>query len=652
MILVYIVFIALLFVVASGAGFTLVSRIRSAQALTPAEALGVSFAIGIMALYFAVMLVGRYRLDFASMSAVLAAAAALAVPGWRHYPWRRLQADISGLLRLCRQDLIAAILLVAVIGVLLSALLQGLAPPNDYDSLMYHLAFPHLDVERGVILPLWDRGMPHGFFPQLTGNLYRLILAVAGEAPVQMLTGIMGTVVTVSTAAICRRVGGNLRLQLGAALAYCACRVVVWQMATPEVEIALTMFTVLAILCSLAWFKEQTLGLAVLTGLMLGGGLAVKFHGLVIAVGLAIPLLIFALRQPMRLIPQLLIAALAGIAIFIPHSALNYYYSGNPLYPIFNNVFMHEGRDYFHGVNLLYGIGRSVTDIIPTLWFLSVHPMEFFDGMVLGAPYLLALAPLAVLSRKNADRSGVLTVVFITYYIVWFYFLSQQVRFLSPILPIVAIWAAIGASVLWQHASNKAVFRFIAGVLLTLLIINQSLFVGIYAALRLPPALGLMSAEVYHTRTPTLGGAYYGLCQWVRENTGKTEWLLSMVVPHSSYCPQDKSIIRVFPQEEKSWIKTGTPPNLSKSEFVCYYLNQDIRWVIVPKSYENRRNISGESKFIELNLEDNRFGLHLKQVIASLSPVYSETLVSVYDGRQIRDGLVRDNPARDCKAVH
>ena len=628
-------YIGIFALVCLGLGWPLVARCDRENALMGVERTAAAFCSGTAIISLAVFFVGRVRLDAISMGWLSAVALLLAMPGLVGIPWRQARASAIDAWVSAHNNWGEATLWLVLIVVSFSALVQGMAPPNDYDSLMYHLAFPKLDVERGVIGQNWDRGMPHAFFAELTADLTRLILASVGDRPVQLVCGLYGIAAAMGSAALAKRVGCGRAVALLAAVLFLVSRAVVWEMATAEVEVPLAAFMVLALCALLAWRERDDGGLLVLCGLLLGAGLLVKFHGA--ALGLAMGLLMLA-RRPFR--PGIIIAAAgAALILYLPHAVEMARMTGNPLFPMMNQVFTPGGVDYFDELRKQYGIGRDPLDLLRALWAMSVTPMQHFDGMVLGAPYFLALAPLAVFARTRLRHQDALLVVAGLYYLLWFYFLSQQVRFLMPIFPILAVWSAVGAANVWSLSSSSRMTRAAALVALTMLAANQAMFVGIYAAIRVPPALGLVDAESYHTHTPTMTGAYYAPCKWVEAHTAPDERILSLITPHSYYCPQAAATMHQFRNEERSWFTTGESPPMERAEFIQRFRDAQFRWVLVPMAYEHRRNDTGIAERWLSNLDRDRFGVHIGPVLHNLAPVVTDPFVAVYDGRQVLEGL-------------
>lgn len=621
--------------VATGLGWPLVVRLDKSSTLNGAERVMVAFLLGVIGIYFAVFAVGSWRLDGFTMGGVSIAALMASLPGLRGMPWGRLRAAIGEAIASARRSPLEAGLWLALIGTLVSVLVQGMAPPNDYDSLMYHLAGPKLDVERGVIAPIWQRGMPHFFFPALAGHLYRLILASMGEPAVQMVTGLFGIAGSIGAAALGRRMNLPRAGWLLAALMFAACRFMVWEMATAEVEVALSAYAVAALVVFMAWRSEGG-WIVVLGGLMLGGGLLTKFHGIAVAIAVGLPMAVVAIRRPGG-VWQLTLASVAGIAMFVPHMAVMAAITGNPLYPMFNNVFTQGGLDYFTDLRGAYGIGRDPLAILLAPVAMSVLPMRYFDGMTLGAPYLVALAPLAVLLRPRLRHVWPVAAAIGIYYLIWFYLLSQQVRFLAPVIPMVAVFAGAGAIALVQRSAG--VLRFAAVAVLAMLALNQGMFVAIYSILRLPPALGLVSPAAFHANTPTMTGAFYATCTWITQRIKSGEAVLSVLTPHSYYCPQAAAVTRIFPGEERAWQRTGRASNLSRDEFLSRFREGNYRYVIVSVGAENRRNEAAEPIFVPVDLAESRLGIHLKTATQGLKPLAVDQFTAVFDGREVLSAL-------------
>jgi len=342
---------SVLFVIAfavgmTGIGWSVVERLDPAGRLNGGERLALAFATGCYAIYFGVFAIGPFRLDTVSMWALALVCTLGALPGLFRMPWRAFVALARTEIRAATADRWTAGLWLAALAIALSSLLQGMAPPNDYDSLMYHLAFPQYDVEMGRSEIAWDRAMPHALFPAMASNLSRFALATMNAGVAQMLHGLFGIVAALGAAMLTLRLGLGKRVALIAAVFFLAIRVVVWQMATSETDVPVAAFLVLSLLVYLAWRQNDETGLGILFGLMVGGGILVKYHGFPVALSFA-PLMLYDLAVRKKSWVRALAGPVTALAVIAPHMVRNFVLTHNPIYPLFNSVFNPGTPNYF-----------------------------------------------------------------------------------------------------------------------------------------------------------------------------------------------------------------------------------------------------------------------------------------------------------------
>ncbi len=618
----FVFFVALTFL---GLGWHLSVWLDRDGRLTQAERALTGFMIGMLILSQSISFIGRVRLDSASMTALGVVLFLCAIPGLRAMPWADFRKGVAS----ASPWLTGLLFLVC-----LSSLLQGLAPTNDYDSLMYHMAVPKADIERGFIAPDWASGMAHILFPALISNLSRFALAIVGEQAAQPLAGLAGLAATVGTGLLGLRMGLSRNGACLAALLFAAVRAVVWEMGTVEVDLPLAASSVAALIVLLATRPHPGLRSAMLLGVMLGIGFNTKYHGGVIALVVGL-ILIYDLARRKSSFLSVAASGTASLAVFTPHMIFNWLYTGNPIFPMLNRLIVPQGVNFFVEARTIYGTGREFQDLLAAPWTLSVMPMQFFDGMVLGAPYFLVLMPAALLGRPRFENKGAIFFFFLAYFAIWFFALSQQVRFLLPVLPAAAVLSAMGAFALWTAFDRKPVLKLGALALFLTLGLNQALFVGIYAMIRLPAALGLMTPAEYHAKTPTLQGANYVTCHFISEALKPREYYVSLLGPHSSYCPQISAIRRYFKDEEQEWLWDRPRHTMDFPEYVARLKQLDIRFVAVPTSSENRRNDTGLPVFLAVDFNESRFGPFIAPAIKELEPIVSEPRSAVYDGKRV-----------------
>lgn len=635
MVVLHCVMVVLLALTAWAIGRPLVSRLAPDGALLPPERVAVAALLGAQILYLLVYAVGVVRLDSLSMAGVAGAAlvAGMLLSGRPLIKnLRRIKTSLGN------WDTATWSLAVLTALVATSSMLQGLAPPNDYDSLNYHLSLPILSLEQGRILPVYDRG-PYAFFPPLLEHLFRFWLAVAGERSVQMVHGLFGISAALSAAGLAMRLGGKTKTALLAALLFFSVRMVVWEMASCEVDVGLSAYAAAATSVVLVWHRRQEWGLAILIGLLVGGAINTKYHGLSVALALT-PVLLLSAGLRARPWTQVLFSGLVALAVVLPHIAFNWIYTNNPVYPLFNTFFNPQDTEAYGNFASSYGIGRGITAILLTPWYMFIDPMTYFDGMVIGSPYLLALLPVGVVLAWR-HRSAALLVICALYYLQWFFLQSQQVRFLLPIFPMLAAMGAAAASWLWSAAERRET-RWALIVVGVIFSANQAMFVGIYGLIRLPVALGLVSPADFHNRTPTMKGAYYGVCVALRERIKPGERYVSMITPNSSYCPQLSAIRDAFDDEVPAYWRGTGMPKLNKRSFLEKLDQANVAYFVIQTQSELRRTDQGIPVIVPVGENDYRFLPFIADILPRIAPLAEDPIGRLYDGRVIRD-MLRQN---------
>lgn len=632
-----ILFVAAFALVVIGIGRPLVRYLDTDRKLLSGEHVCASFILGCLPVYFLVEFVGHYRLDTTSVLGICLVSAALAVPGLRSIKW-------TGHMPVFRAWVsnapVAATLLGITVLVALVILLQGLAPPNDYDSINYHLALPRFDIELGHRGIPWDRQIGVIFLPAFGGNLTRIALVIANDGAAQIIHGLFSVAAAAGSSMLVLRLGYGQVAAILAALMFLCIRSVVWQMATVETDYLLAAAIMSCLSIYLVYREAPGLKLAVLFGLILGCGILIKLSAFVFAAALA-PLVIYDLVRRRRLLASDLLLGVVTVVVIAPHLIKTYLLTGNPLYPMLPSLLAPERiattgiYQTFEGLTTLYGTGRGVLDLLTAPWFFSVQPMHYFDGMVLGTPYLLIFCPMIFFVKNRCAWLPVLSVAFF-FYVIWFFGLSQQVRYLTQIGPIATACAGVGLVCFWNACRNSILLKSGFAVICAMLVLNQGLFVGIYAVLRLPVAVGLVSKETFLDKTPNLTNSHFKTCEYISRNLKPGERYFSNTGSFLSYyCPQVPAIRNFFPDEAKWWLTSRTMPEMSLAEFIGRVEANNIRYFMVTTHSENRRNVSGKAVVEKQDASEYRFGDYLAPALAKLKPLKKDSFTAVYDANDV-----------------
>jgi len=505
----------------------------------------VSLGLGLLAyLMLGLGLLGRLHVWVAV--ALLAALAGLGRRGMARLA-RRIVAVRIGAWRWS-----AAPLLLFFAGALALSFIGALAPAadNDYDGLVYHLAIPKTYLRDGSIHAIpW---LSHSNFPFTVEMLYLLGLLLRDDSLAKLFHLAYGWLAVCAVFAFARHWWGPRAGWLGAAI-FAAIPLVAWEMMSAYNELAFALYAFLTIyaLARARQEKEQGRGNGWLwAGAMLCGlALGVKM--------LAGALLVFALgamvwgtlrgRGGARELRLALGFALIALAVAAPWYVKSYLWTGNPVYPFMYGLF--EGRYWSAERALLYteaqkefGLGAGPLALLALPWRLTFSPQPFFDQphvlrpfnvlILTFGPLLFALLPTLPLSGP-VRAPGRLALSFALFFALVWFGLSQNGRYLIPVLPGLCACAGLAASRLLDRRGLAAS----ASALVLLLGLSSGLHASLaLAGPSLRVALGLESRTDYLMRTSAIYPAFAAIN---RETPPEAKLLLFGAEPRTFYLERD-----------------------------------------------------------------------------------------------------------------
>lgn len=605
-----------------------VRRIANGSALTALESDLAGFCLGAFAISLSVWALGTVTYTPVSIWALAVAWPALALAAAK--PWLGQPRSVEG----------NRIAWLVFAGFIVLTLLAGLAPPADYDGLNYHLLLPRRDLEFGRIAPLANDRV-FDAFPALAEMLYRFALATTGAPAAQLVHGVFGIAAAFGAAALVQRLGGSATAGLVAATLFLAIRIVVWEAGTTHNELALAAYFMLALLVYLAWRDEGGIGLMIVAGLAIGAACNVKYHGLVLAAAF-LPLMVHDVIRRRRRVAELAAGVGIAVLVFLPLLARNWISFGNPLAPMLANWFPDSdpsARIDFRPLEM--PLVDSLVGFLRSPWDIFIHGNVLYDGHVFGAPYLLVLVPLALIGWRELRHRWTVAALFAFYYVVWHFMMFHTTRFLIPMFPILAALAGIGALALWDLTKRSAAARWAAIALFSLLALNQSMFVGAYAALRLAATAGVMDEGTYLTKAPGQSTTFFAACRFIEKGLKPGQRYIAVTTMRSYYCPQAPAIYDLFDDERQKWRRRARPfPPLSPTQLAGRMEADSVAYVFVATSTKYASGRRAEWSRVSLNLDHHRFWPTLAPALVSLRPVFETADALIYDGAEVRTRLL------------
>ena len=430
----------------------------------------------------------------------------------------------------------------------LLALISSLAPPIAKDTLLYHFAVPKAFIAQnssafidGNIASYLALGTEmHVVWAMLLGGL---VSDRAAETAAGATIFLFFPILLFAIYGWTRQIGLSRTWGLVAAAAVAAVPTAYHVASSGYIDIALALFVTLAIYELSRWWRFQENGSLLIIAILLGGALSIKLTALFVVAAFALVILLRAREakddagEAGRLIAGGFAALFLAGVIASPWYVRTWKATGSPVFPFYMSIW--EGKangwdversNLFQAMNSQYGGSeKGAVDYLfaPVNVSVTAQPEIHanFDG-VLGVAFLMGL-PILIWALWKFDvpieakiGAGVAAIMFM-----FWLFSSQQLRYLLPIVPALAVAIAASAQVISEKRRSLGhVFRFallapvVAGLLTSTAWFMQK------APLR--AALGGETRDQYLTRNLD----YFPFYQALQQESRKDDkvWLINM----------------------------------------------------------------------------------------------------------------------------
>jgi len=245
------------------------------------ERLALSLALGLGTLVYGILLLAC--LGLLTSWAVAAWLLLAAVFAWREISANGVFHGLGQPVRLARSAWSrlegAEKLLVALLGLLLLlSFVQALAPPWDYDGLIYHLQGPRIFLHAGRINPPGSDN-PWFFYPFTVELLYAVGLAFGSDAFATLLHLSSAVLLALATLSLARRQGGRGPGLLAIAILVGMPIFPIWASLAYN-DIPWALFEFLSLYAALLWREDRRPAWLALAGLLMGFALGTKYMAL------------------------------------------------------------------------------------------------------------------------------------------------------------------------------------------------------------------------------------------------------------------------------------------------------------------------------------------------------------------------------------
>ena len=338
---------------------------------------------------------------------------------------------------------------------------MALTPPFSWDAQVYHLVIPKIYLENNgfVRIPL----NVYSNMPHTMDLLFLVSMKVGDDVVANLLHYAMGILLCLSLYSFGRRHFSPM-VGIIASLLFICHPMVMYEFSVSFIDVGLGLFCFWTAVCCLETIRTGRAGFAFLSGLFAGMCMGAKYTMIATALTAFLILLfypIFVKKKNHVILPfpspvihnisSSILFLIPAVLLILPWLIKNALYTGNPVYPLMYSIFSgHEWSaqqsswlvDWQHSI----GMGRSLVDylLLPLRVFIKSNQALGYAGFA-GTlyPYILLPLPASLLIRKNGKIVLFIFLFFTIFFIFWASG-AQQVRFLIPALPLLALCSAAG----------------------------------------------------------------------------------------------------------------------------------------------------------------------------------------------------------------
>jgi hypothetical protein len=368
------------------------------------------------------------------------------------------------------------------------ALIAALAPPTAKDSLLYHFALPKAFVAQGssafvegnIASYLALATEMHSVWAMLLGGLFS---PRAGEAAAGAIVFMFFPLLLAAVYGWARELELGKRWGALAVLIIAAVPMAYHVASSGYIDLALALFVTLAIYALGRWWKSLETGWLVYIAIFLGAALSVKLTALFVFAAFALVILLRARAaksdapdQMNKIFAGGFVSLIAGGLIAAPWYLRTWKQTGSPIFPFYMSFWKGEAAGWdversalFQAMNSQYGgYEKGFLDYLLSPFRISIlaqpEQAPLFDG-VIGVAFLIGL-PVVIWALWKFDLPGEIKAglgVCGIMFLFWL-FSSQQLRYLLPVLPVLAIGiCAAGQVISREKKALGGVWQFSLG---------------------------------------------------------------------------------------------------------------------------------------------------------------------------------------------
>lgn len=380
-----------------------------------------------------------------------------------------------------RPSVIYIILMMAVV---LSISILASVPPVSRDALIHHLAIPKLYLNHGGMYEIPE--FEFSYYPMNLDLLYMIPLYVKNDILPKFIhfafaLFTMGMLFSYLKKRI------NTEYALLGSLLFISIPVIIYQSTIVYVDLGLVCFLFAAMICLFKWIEHNfRLKYLLLSALFCGLALGTKYNGLIglFLLGLFIPFIYSRYHahqsgHAARAIGYSAFFVAVALIVFSPWMIRNIIWTGNPVYPLYNNVFnpddalldanndedeseKHPSMNHLQIRRDIYGESGWEIALIPLRVFFQGRDNDpkYFDGR--SNPFLLLLPIFAFMgiasNTRQVKTEKYILLCFSALFLLYACVRTViRIRYFAPIFPPLVILSMYGLHYIQHELTGKKI---------------------------------------------------------------------------------------------------------------------------------------------------------------------------------------------------
>lgn len=372
------------------------------------------------------------------------------------------------------ENIATFVICTTIVVFLCAEFIMNITPPISRDALIHHLAVPKLWLKHGGIYEIpWAE---YSYYPMYINLIYLVCLYFNNDiAPKFIHFGFglaTGWLIYLYLKQKLLRNWGLLGMVI-----FITTPIVVWLSTSAYIDLGMTFFTTGSVLAFIKWRDSDYIRFKwfLISSFCMGIAIGSKYNALIAWFIVNLMLMLCFARDTKRqksAITYGLMFFLITVLVASPWYLKNYFYTGNPFYPLFNGFFklLHHPKvqetlhgqaivktgkvSFFKMREVMYGESFWETLLIPIRMFFQGqdNSYRYFQGSL--NPILILFLPFIFLSKQYVKDKLFFACFSVVFIIIAFFLTAKQVRYILPVIPFLTIIAVMGIKELLNKLSE------------------------------------------------------------------------------------------------------------------------------------------------------------------------------------------------------